>query len=103
MFSTHHKINLKFSVTFILLSANAVDLDRSKYLLFGKQLNFDKFRKRSCGKDLSFITQSQASTFNDLEGGGLSKRDGKMRKCRYPAFSPFSKGFLSLPKQIKIY
>ena len=35
MFSTLSKTNFNFSVTFILLSANAFNLDQSKILLFG--------------------------------------------------------------------
>ena len=38
MFSTHPKINFNFSVTFILSSANAFNLDQLKYLSFGKVL-----------------------------------------------------------------
>ena len=38
MFSTLRKTNLIFSVTFILSSANAFKLDRSKILSFGKGL-----------------------------------------------------------------
>ena len=38
MFSTLHKTNFKFSVTFILLSANAFDLDKPKILSFGNEL-----------------------------------------------------------------
>ena len=36
-FSALHKINFKFSVTFILLSADAFRLDQSKILSFGKE------------------------------------------------------------------
>ena len=39
MFSTPPKPNFNFSVTFNLLSANAFNLDQSKNLLFGKELN----------------------------------------------------------------
>ena len=35
MFSTLHKTNFEFSVTFILLCAHACKLDQSKILLFG--------------------------------------------------------------------
>ena len=38
MFSTLHKTNFKFSVTFIFQSAYAFNLDWSKILLFGKDL-----------------------------------------------------------------
>ena len=38
MFSTFHKTNFKFSVTFILSSANAFDLDKPKILSFGKEI-----------------------------------------------------------------
>ena len=41
MFSTLPETNFNFSVTFILLSANAFNLDQSKILLFGKELNND--------------------------------------------------------------
>ena len=39
MCSTLHKTNFKFSVTFILSSANAFDLDKPKILSFGKELS----------------------------------------------------------------
>ena len=38
MFSTLHKTNFKFSVTFTLSSANAFDSDKPKILLFGNEL-----------------------------------------------------------------
>ena len=38
MFSTISKANFNFRVTFILSSANALNLDLSKVLLFGKEL-----------------------------------------------------------------
>ena len=38
MFSTFPKQNLNFSFTFVLLSANAFNLDQSKILSFGKEL-----------------------------------------------------------------
>ena len=38
MFSILHKTNFKFSVTFILLSAHAFNLEQSNMLLFGKEL-----------------------------------------------------------------
>ena len=38
MFSTCPKTNFNFSVTFILSSTNAFNLDQSKNLLFGKEL-----------------------------------------------------------------
>ena len=39
MFSTLLKTNFNFTVAFILLSANALNLDQSKILSFGKELN----------------------------------------------------------------
>ena len=39
MFSTLLRTNFNFSLTFILLSANALDLGKSKNLSFGKELN----------------------------------------------------------------
>ena len=41
MFSTLLKTNFNFWVTFILLSANAFNLDQPKILLFGKALTLD--------------------------------------------------------------
>ena len=38
MFSSHPKKNFCFQVTFILSSANALNLDQSKKLLLGKEL-----------------------------------------------------------------
>ena len=40
MFSNLPKRNFNFSVKFILLAANAFNLDRSKILFFGKELTF---------------------------------------------------------------
>ena len=45
MFSTLPKINFNFLVTFILLFANALNLDWSKILLFGKELTRRFIRK----------------------------------------------------------
>ena len=42
MFSTISKTNLNFSVTFILSSASALNLDWSKIFSFGKELQYDK-------------------------------------------------------------
>ena len=39
MFSTLPKTNFNFSLPFILSSANAFNLDQSKILSFGKELN----------------------------------------------------------------
>ena len=39
MFSMHPKKEFCFQVTFILLSANAFNLDKFKILSFGKELN----------------------------------------------------------------
>ena len=38
MFSTIPKTNFNFSVTFVLSSANAFNLDKSKILSYGKEL-----------------------------------------------------------------
>ena len=43
MFSTLRKINFKFSVTFILSSADAFNLDKPKILSFGNELNAFQF------------------------------------------------------------
>ena len=51
MFSSLPKTNFNFSVTFILLSANAFNLDHFEILLFGKELThvmlgtFESFTK----------------------------------------------------------
>ena len=42
VFSTLPRTNFHFSVTFILSSANAFNLDQSKNLLFGKKLKVNK-------------------------------------------------------------
>ena len=39
-FFNRHKTNINFSVTFILLSANAFHLDQSKILSFGNEFTF---------------------------------------------------------------
>ena len=39
MFSTLYKANFKSSVTFILSSANTINLDKPKILSFGNELN----------------------------------------------------------------
>ena len=57
MFSTLHKTIFKFSVTFILSSANAFDLDEPKFLAFRNELT------------LYYTIQ----TFNDPEEKGFGK------------------------------
>ena len=46
-FSTLPKTNFNFSVTFILSSASVFNLEQSKYLLFGKELNYILFTAQS--------------------------------------------------------
>ena len=43
MFSILHKTNFKFSFMFILSSAHAFNVDQSKNMSFGKELNNDFF------------------------------------------------------------
>ena len=52
MFSTHPQKNFNFSVTFILSSANALNLDQSKILSSGNELIDCKIRlnRKHCGK-----------------------------------------------------
>ena len=57
MFSTLPKTIFKFSVQFILLSANAFNLDQSKILLFGKEL------KRYLVGTLEFTFQAQLTLY----------------------------------------
>ena len=45
MFSTVPKTNFNFSVTFILLSANAFNLEESKILTFGKRVKHKQLKK----------------------------------------------------------
>ena len=47
MFSTQSKINFKFSIKFILSSANAFNLDSPKVLSFGKELKLWVFSFKS--------------------------------------------------------
>ena len=42
MFSTFRKTNFKFSVTFILSPANALNLDKSRSLLLGNELKVNQ-------------------------------------------------------------
>ena len=48
MFSNLPKTNLNFSVTFILSSANSLNLDQSKILSFGKKNKEIRNRLRCC-------------------------------------------------------
>ena len=50
MFSTNPKINFCFLVTYNFLSANTLDLDQSKKLLFGRGLNFLVCKKKKNAK-----------------------------------------------------
>ena len=50
MFSTLPKTNFYFSVTFILSSANAFNLEQSKILSFGKGLNLSKMPRFFCAR-----------------------------------------------------
>ena len=53
MFSNLSKTNFKFWVTFILSSANALNLDQSKLLLFGKELRHVHSIRHSKTDDMS--------------------------------------------------
>ena len=60
MFSTLHKTNFKFSVTFILSSANAFNLDKPKMLSYGNELiwrSFQSFRKYIFSPFYTFLKQ----------------------------------------------
>ena len=74
MFSILRYINFKFSITFILLSANAFNLGWSKILSFGKELN--PYQTNPC------FYMSAVQVF--LE------QCGKRRNCLSRAISPFS-------------
>ena len=65
MFSTHPKLISIFLLIFILLSANALNLDQSKILSFGKELTL----------------YHTIQTFNNSENKGFWKHCGKRRKC----------------------
>ena len=56
MFSPRHKSNFKFSVTFILSSANAFDLDKPKILSFDKELKEKKKKKHGFYGKLIFLS-----------------------------------------------
>ena len=100
MFSTLHKTNFKISVTFILSSAHAFNLDQSKILLVAP-LPEDKSKT-------SKLTEFADNNFKfDKNGRKLSKRIenivGKRRNCSLRAISPFppvfSKGLF--PRGVK--
>ena len=61
MFSTLPKPNFNYSLTFILLSVNAFDLDHSKFLSYGKELSL----------------YHAIPTFNDPKEEGFGKYHGK--------------------------
>ena len=56
MFSTYSKTNVHFSVTFILSSANSLNLDQSKILSFGKELTLP---------NIEIVDQSKLKAFAD--------------------------------------
>ena len=69
MFSILHKTNDSFSVTFILLSAHAVNLDQSKIFLFGKELKvqLDETKSKAIAADISNIARMLGLFFDRVE------------------------------------
>ena len=111
MFSALSKTKIIIYVTFILSSANAFNLDKVKFLLFGKGLN--QFHLRvlvnlkhfTCWQNFRLaqiekICRRQHKCHSNIWicFGKGRKHCVKKRKCWLPAFSPFStmfsKGFL---------
>ena len=74
------RTNFRFSVTFILSSASAFNLDQSKNLSFGKELNIAE--KITPAFD---IAKKMTSVFDRTK----NSVGGKKRKCRLQAFCPF--------------
>ena len=112
MFSTLHKTNFKFSVTFILSSANAFNLDQSKILLCGKDLshvyfiicNYYKFEKStflSFGKELIFYHTIQ--TFNTSGKEAFKNIVGKGENAGNQHFLLSPQCFPSIPKRISVF
>ena len=96
MFSTHPKTNFNFSTTFNLSFGNAFNLDQSKILSFGKELN----------KYHTILTSNlhhTILTFIDLRKKPFETILEKRIKCWSPAFSPFPKTFSSLSKAEVIF
>ena len=91
MFSTFPKPNFNFSFTFILLSANAFNLEQSKTLLFGKELR-DVQIQSICRRQININSKFETCF------GMVRKHCGKRRKCWLKAFFCFShKVFKSFP------
>ena len=64
MLSTLPKTNLNFSVTFILLSASALNLDWSKFLLFGRVDDFSHKKNVDQSKLIASVQDNKNVTKN---------------------------------------
>ena len=105
MFSTLHKTKFKFSVTFILSSAHAFNLDRSKILSFGKEFIpcipgiiyiLDKYNWKALANEMRVKVWIYAKafnqtthSFNDLEEEGFFKTSWEKEEILVTIFSLF--------------
>ena len=78
MFSFLPKTNLNFSVRFILSSVNAVNLDQSKILPFGKELMH--FRESSGTNEFRKCSLSDLSLFGYFRQQWLSMNERNVAK-----------------------
>ena len=77
MFSTLSKRNFSFSVTFILSSANAFNLDQSEILSFGKELNLHHTIPTFKTWQMALTLYRTILTFNNPKEEGYRNIEGK--------------------------
>ena len=87
MLSRLLKTEIMILATLNLLSADALNLVKSKKLSFGKELKMLYLLNNSL--PLSHNIYHTIPTFNDPKEENFGKHCGKRRKCWSPAFSPF--------------
>ena len=102
MFSTLPKLNFNCTVTFILSSANAFNLDQSKILSFGNELRVNLWSANALYGSVSNVVWYVELTFlNNLTFYDRRKKlfEIIVRKCWLPAFSLFRTMFLPYQRQ----
>ena len=67
MFSPLPKTNFNFSGTYILLTANAFELDQSTIYLFSKGLTLDWTKLKAFADDKSNVALAKISVFHRVE------------------------------------
>ena len=88
------KTNFNFSVTFILLSANAFNLDQSKILLFGEELKSLHLQDCSTLNDIeNTVMQIANSMLLKLSACKFFKTLLEKKNPKLPVISSFSKTF----------